>query len=128
MHSSCLEEGKRSLSWAMQSLTICSSERSKARESKTACAAVGHEPARGEREERKRRTKQAQEELLALVEDAQRSGNVVVYYRFSDTKDCDKSVGKVCRMYPPHSRHMHVHSRTHLCVRTRACVCVSECT
>jgi len=76
---------------------------------------------RKEHEEWRKRTQQAQEELLALVRDAQRSGNVVVYYRFSDAKDCEKRLGKVCRMYPPHSRHMHAHSRTHMCVRAHVC-------
>jgi len=49
---------------------------------------------RKEHEEWRKRTQQAQEELLALVRDAQRSGNVVVYYRFSDAKDCEKRLGK----------------------------------
>jgi len=76
-------------------------------------------------EEKRKATKAAQEELMALVESAQRSGSVVVYYRMSECTDFNaRSCGKVCRIEtaPPHpflliytSRCSDVHARARAC-------------
>jgi hypothetical protein len=79
------------------------------------------------REEGKRKaTKAAQEELMALVESAQRSGSVVVYYRVSESTDFNaRSCGKVCciETAPPHLFLLIYMSRCCRCACTRACVC-----
>jgi hypothetical protein len=77
------------------------------------------------REEKKKATKAALDELMALVEDSQRSGPVVVYYRMSECTDINaRCCGKVCRKEtaPPHhvlpiytSNTVDVHARAHAC-------------
>jgi len=77
------------------------------------------------REEKKKATKAALDELMALVEDSQRSGPVVVYYRMSECTDINaRCCGKVCRKEtapPPLSPHIHVQYCR--CACTCACVC-----
>jgi hypothetical protein len=77
------------------------------------------------REEKKKATKASLDELMALVEDSQRSGSVVVYYRMSECTDINaRCRGKVCRKEtaPPHL-FLPIYTSNSAYVDARACAC-----